>query len=178
MTQGAKTTTPVDRAELLRWLHAEYGDALFALALRLGRGDRQWAEDLVQETFLRAWQHPPKLYPGRGPAKAWLYTTARRIAIDDWRRRSARVGEVYTETMPELPTADHADRAVESWLVTEALSRLSPAHREVLFECFYRGRSVAEAARRLGVPPGTVKSRTHYALSCLRAELAAVGFAY
>ena len=88
----------------------------------------------------------------------------------------ARVGEVVTDELPEPPPAvDEADRAVEAWTVAEALGRLVPAHREVLVECFYGGRSVAEAAERLGVPPGTVKSRTHYALRSLRLVLEEMG---
>jgi len=160
----------------MRALHEEHGDALFAHALRLAGGDRQRAEDLVQETLLRAWRHPESLDPERGSVRAWLFTTARNVAIDAWRRRSARVGEVVTDEVPEPPPAvDEADRAVEAWTVAEALGRLSPLHREVLIECFYRGRSVSEAAARLGVPPGTVKSRTHYALRSLRLILEEMG---
>jgi RNA polymerase sigma-70 factor (ECF subfamily) len=165
-----------DDEELLRALHREHGDALFAHALRLASGDRQRAEDLVQETLLRAWKHPEALDPDRGSVRAWLFTTARHLAIDAWRRRTARLGEVVTDTLPEPPPeVDEADRAVEAWTVAEALGRLSAAHREVLVECFYRGRSVAEAAARLGVPPGTVKSRTHYALRSLRLVLEEMG---
>ena len=165
-----------DDEELLRALHQEHGDALFAHALRLASGDRQRAEDLVQETLLRAWKHPEALDPDRGSVRAWLFTTARHLAIDAWRRRTARMGEVVTDTLPEPPPeVDEADRAVEAWTVAEALGRLSAAHREVLVECFYRGRSVAEAAARLGVPPGTVKSRTHYALRSLRLALEEMG---
>lgn len=164
-----------DEAELLRALHAEHGDALYAHAVRLCGGDRQRAEDLVQETLLRAWRHPEALDPERGSVRAWLFTTARHLAIDFWRRRSVRVSEVVTDVVPEPPADDETDRAVEAWTVAEALARLSPAHREVLLECFYRGRSVAEAAARLGVPPGTVKSRTHYALRSLRVALEELG---
>src|SRR3989442_769273 len=164
-----------DDAELLRVLHAEHGDALFAYALRMCSGDRQRAEDLVQETLLRAWQHPDALDPERGSVRAWLFTTARNLAIDAWRRRSVRVGEVVTDALPEAPSDDETDRTVEAWLIAEALARLTPAHREVLIECFYQGRSVAEAAPRLGVPPGTVKSRTHYALRSLRLVLEEMG---
>ncbi len=165
-----------DDEELLRALHQEHGDALFAHALRLASGDRQRAEDLVQETLLRAWKHPEALDPDRGSVRAWLFTTARHLAIDAWRRRTARLGEVVTDTLPEPPPeVDEADRAVEAWTVAEALGRLSAAHREVLVECFYGGRSVAEAAARLGVPPGTVKSRTHYALRSLRLVLEEMG---
>ena len=89
---------------------------------------------------------------------------------------SARVGEVVTDRLAEPPpSADEADRAVEAWTLAEALARLTPAHRAVLVECFYQGRSVAEAAARLGVPPGTVKSRMHYALRSLRTVLDEMG---
>jgi RNA polymerase sigma-70 factor (ECF subfamily) len=164
-----------DDAELLRAMFAEHGDALYAHALRLTSGDRQRAEDLVQETLLRAWRHPEALNPDRGSVRAWLFTTVRNLAIDSWRRRSVRVGEVVTDAPPEPVTDDETDRTVEAWLIAEALARLSAVHREVLVECFYQGRSVAEAAARLGVPPGTVKSRTHYALRSLRLVLEEMG---
>lgn len=164
-----------DDAEFVRVLYAEHGDALYAHALRLSGGDRQRAEDLVQETLLRAWRHPEGLDPERGSVRAWLFTTARHLSIDAWRRRSVRVPEVMTDSPPEPVTEDETERAVEGWLVAEALRRLTPAHREVLVECFYRGRSVNEAAALLGVPPGTVKSRTHYALRSLRLVLEEMG---
>ena len=174
---GSEGTAISDQdAQLLRAMHDEHADALLAHALRLVSGDRQRAEDLVQETLLRAWRHPEALDPNRGSVRAWLFTIARNLAIDAWRRRSARIGEVITDELPEPPpVVDEADRAVEAWTVAEGLARLSPPHREVLVECFYQGRSVAEAAARLGVPPGTVKSRTHYALRSLRLVLAEMG---
>lgn len=164
-----------DGDELLRALHAEHGDALFAHAMRLSDGDRQRAEDLVQETLLRAWRHPEALSPERGSPRAWLFTTARHLSIDAWRRRTARVGEVVTDAPPERSAEDETDRAVEAWTIAEALARLSPAHRQVIVECFYRGRSVTETAAVLGVPPGTVKSRTHYAMRALRLVLEEMG---
>jgi RNA polymerase sigma-70 factor (ECF subfamily) len=175
-SQAHESVSVSDDEGLIRALSAEHGDALFAHALRLCDGDRQRAEDLVQETLVRAWKHPEALDPDRGSARAWLFTTARHLAIDAWRRREARVGEVVTDAPPE-PRAEHdeADRAVEAWTIAEALERLSPAHREVLVECFYRGRSVAEASAVLGVPPGTVKSRTHYAVRALRLVLDEMG---
>lgn len=161
---------------LLRALHEQHADALQAYAYRLCQGDRQRAEDLVQETLLRAWRHPASMDPANGSVRAWLFTTARNLAIDAWRRRSARVAEVVTDQLPEPPPeTNETDRAVEAWTVAEALRQLSQPHREVLMECFYQGRSVAEAAARLGVPPGTVKSRTHYALRALRVVLEEAG---
>jgi len=129
----------------------------------------------VQETLLRAWRHPEALDPDRGSARAWLFTTARHLAIDAWRRRSVRIGEVVTSEPPEPTVLDETDRAVEAWTIAEALAQLSAPHREVLVECFYRGRSVAEAAATLGIPPGTVKSRTHYAVRALRLVLEEMG---
>lgn len=83
---------------------------------------------------------------------------------------------MYTDQMPETPVVvDETERAVESWVIADALTRLSRPHREVLVECFYQGRSVAEAAERLGVPAGTVKSRTYYALRSLKVVLEELG---
>src|SRR5215475_1217294 len=161
--------------ELVRALCEEHGEALYAHALRLSSGDRQRAEDIVQETLVRAWKHPDLLDPQRGSARAWLFTTARNLSIDAWRRRNSRAPEVITDTLPEPPSTDEADRVVEGWLIAEALERLTPTHRQVLIETFYRGRSVADAAARLGVPPGTIKSRTHYALRALRLALTEMG---
>ena len=63
---------------------------------------------------------------------------------------------------------------VDRHLVMAALRTLSAEHRTVLLECYFRGSSVAEAAAALGVPPGTIKSRTHYALRALRMALAEI----
>ncbi|WP_246258302.1 sigma-70 family RNA polymerase sigma factor [Amycolatopsis anabasis] len=154
----------------MRALHAEHASALWSYALRLTGGDRVRAEDLVQETLLRAWRHPRVLDQSQGSARAWLFTVARRIAIDSWRSAATR-SEVSTDVPPEVPLPDDTDRALQGWLVADALKELSANHREVLLLCFFQGYSVADAAARLGVAPGTVKSRTHYALRALRLAL-------
>lgn len=161
-------------AQLMRALHDEHSSALWAYALRLTGGDRGRAQDAVQESLLRAWRHPEVLDPARGSARAWLFRTLRNLLIDEWRARSVRP-EVVTDQLPDVAGPDTAEAAVQSWLVAEALRRLSLAHRQVLVECFYRGCSVAEAAERLGIPPGTVKSRTHYALRALKIALEEMG---
>ena len=74
-----------------------------------------------------------------------------------------------------IPCQDEVDSLLQKWVVAEAMTRLSTDHREVLRECYVEGRSVADAARRLGVPEGTVKSRTHYALRALRLALEEMG---
>ncbi len=151
----------------MRALHDDHAAALWSYALHLTGGDRARAEDVVQETLLRAWRHPRVLDQSQGSARAWLFTVARRIAIDGWRSAAAR-SEVPTDAPPELAEPDGTERAVQGWLVAEALGELSARHREVLMLCYFHGLSVADAALRLGVAEGTVKSRTHYALRALR----------
>jgi RNA polymerase sigma-70 factor (ECF subfamily) len=158
--------------QLLRALFDEHAPALLSYALRLVDGDRGRAEDVVQETLLRAWRHPEALAPERGSPRPWLFAVARRIAVDAHRRRLARPQEVGDQVLAQIPTQDDdLDRAMDEWLVADALAALSRAHREVLAQTYFAGRSVAEAASVLGVPPGTVKSRTHYALQALRLAL-------
>ena len=159
-------------AELMRALHDEHAAALWAYAVRLTGGDRARAQDVVQETLLRAWRTPEVLAQGRGSVRAWLCTVARRIVIDEWRSRRAHP-ELVTDCLPEPPAGgvDEAERIVERRVVLDALRTLSAEHRAVLVETYFRGASVAEAARTLGIAPGTVKSRAHYALRALRLAL-------
>ncbi|WP_190015273.1 sigma-70 family RNA polymerase sigma factor [Streptomyces lucensis] len=166
---GGTTTAEHELAALQR----EHGGSLFALLLRLCDGDRQRAEDLVQETLVRAWQHPEALHAaGFDSVRPWLLTVARRLAIDARRARQARPPEVG-DAVPEdaRVTADHAERAAAALDVREAVKTLTPEHRDVLVLVYFRGASVAEAARTLGIPPGTVKSRAFYALRALRQVL-------
>lgn len=155
-------------------VHAEHGGALLGHALRL-TGDRGRAEDIVQETLLRAWRHAPALAADGRPLRPWLFTVAANLARDEHRRRRVRPPEVPDSAAPDHAAPDALDRALEAWQLADALGRLSAEHRAVLLETFYRGRSVAEAAEALGIPPGTVKSRTFYALRALRLVLEEAG---
>ncbi|GAB7189642.1 sigma-70 family RNA polymerase sigma factor [Kineococcus sp. NUM-3379] len=159
--------------DLVRALHDEHAAVLRSYVLSLTR-DGATADDVVQETLLRAWRHPGALDPARGSARAWLFTVARNLVIDE-RRSSRWRREEPTAAPPERAADAHDEAVLQSWLVAEALRRLSPEHRAVLLECYYRGRTVAEAATVLGVPAGTVKSRTHYALLNLRLVLQEMG---
>ncbi|REE96594.1 sigma-70 family RNA polymerase sigma factor [Thermomonospora umbrina] len=167
---------PTADERLLRSLYAEHGGPLLGYVLRLTGGDRQQAEDVVQETLLRAWRHPEAL-TGR-PVRPWLFTVARNLVVDAHRARRSRPPEIGLSEQAAIPTeGDDIDRALESWSVAEALADLSPSHRAVILETYYRGRSVAEAAKILGIPPGTVKSRTYYALRALKLALEERGLA-
>ena len=171
------TLVGLDDDRLLRTLHDEHAHALWAYVVRLTGGDRAKAQDVVQETLLRAWRTPAVL-AGTSSPRGWLYTVARRIVIDEWRSAKARP-EVVTDELPEPRSAAGTDlvgdRTVDHELVVAALRTLSPEHREVILECYFRGSTVAEAAQTLGVPPGTVKSRTHYALRALRLAIEEMG---
>lgn len=166
---------PEDEVALMRQLHDEHAEVLWRFCLRLVGNDRVHAEDVTQETLLRAWRHRAVLESPPAAVRAWLFTVARNIVIDEWRsRRTHR--ETPVAEVPE-PSADDdaSDQLLLSWVVAEALTHLSPDHQAVLLECYYRGRPVSEAARRLGVPEGTVKSRTHYALRALKLALEEMG---
>ena len=166
-----KPPPPTETAddEVIRALYAEHAGPLFGYVLRLVRGDRQRAEDVVQETLLRAWRHPEALDPARGSLRVWLGTVARNIVVDGERARRARPPEVGEEALGLLPSGENEiERAMLAWEIMDVLSQLAPHHREVVVEVYYRGRSVAEAAANLGIPSGTVKSRTYYALRQLR----------
>lgn len=159
----------------LRELYDAHAAALLGYAIRLTNGDRGRAEDIVQETLLRAWRNRDSLDESRGPLRPWLFTVARRIAIDAYRARSARPAEVDDSILAVVPGSDEIDSALDRLVIADALSALSAEHRAVLVETYYRGRSVAEAAAVLGVPAGTVKSRAFYALRAMKLALAERG---
>jgi RNA polymerase sigma-70 factor (ECF subfamily) len=158
-----------ERIELLRALHDEHAPALWRYVVRLTR-DTAFADDVVQETLLRAWRRPHVLDQSESSARAWLFTVARNLVIDDWRSARAQ-HEISTDTLPERARSDDTDAVFDAWLVTDALAGLSEDHRAVVVSAYYQGRSVAETAEALDIPPGTVKSRLHYALRAMRLAL-------
>ena len=152
---------------LVRSLFEEHGRAMLAYATQLTR-DRSAAEDVVQEALMRAWRHPDSLVNGKGSVRGWLLTVIRNIVTDQYRARNARPTEVREGPVEAPAEGDHAERVVNSMVVVDALSRLSTEHREVLEQIYLLGNTVTEAAKALGIPPGTVKSRSYYALRALR----------
>jgi len=173
-------TAPVARADEadLVALCEQHAPALLTYVTRL-IGDRQLAEDIVQETLLRAWTHPDAVSGQSGSARGWLFTVARNLATDHFRARRARPQEMpdYLIDLSGLASDEDLDLALQSMIVAEALTALTPEHRAVLVQTFYLGRSVAQAAAELGIPEGTVKSRAYYALRSLRTALMERGVA-
>ena len=166
---------PQDQEQLMRALHDEHATALWGYCLHLTDRDRARAQDVCQETLLRAWQHPEVLARSSAAVRGWLFTVARNIVIDDWRARRVRPETVTADVPERQQEQDEVDQLLQRWVVAEAMSRLSVDHRRVLQECYVQGRTVADASRRLGVPEGTVKSRAHYALRALRLALEELG---
>src|SRR5450759_1971653 len=149
---GGRPTGPVSDEMLVRTLYAEHAAALLRYALHLTSGDRQRAEDIVQETLLRAWLHPQAIVSR--PARPWLFAVAKNLAVDAYRARQSRPHEVGEAALQLTAVPDGVDRALESWAVADAIRSLRLEHRAVLLETYYRGRSVAQAAAVLGIPAG------------------------
>ncbi|MFD7730572.1 sigma-70 family RNA polymerase sigma factor [Kitasatospora phosalacinea] len=174
------TGAPPERATLdqhtLAELYRLHGGYLLRAMLRVTSGDRGKAEDIVQETLLRAWQNPAAIHRGPEHSRPWLFTVARRIAIDHFRMQSARAREVFDESAEEhAGSHDPYDELLDACDMAVALAELPGHHRDVLVELHMKGRSVAEAAAVLGIPAGTVKSRSFYAVRALRPILEARG---
>ena len=170
---GAVSSPANHEDTLVRMLYEEHAGPLLMFVLRLTGGDRQRAEDIVQETLLRAWRNAHRLgAQGQQSLRPWLVTVARRIAIDDHRSASARPAETYDRELESFPSqSDDTDRVLQSMTVSDALRELSQSHREILIETYFRGRTVPEAAEKLNLPLGTAKSRVYYALRALRTAL-------
>jgi RNA polymerase sigma-70 factor, ECF subfamily len=165
-----------EHSALLRAAHDTHGQALMRYVLRLTNGDTQFAEDVAQESLLRLWKKPEVLEQPPESARAWLFTVARNVVIDD--RRSARYArEVSTETLPERNTADAIGLAFDKWILSDALLSLSKEHRAVIVRAYYLCQTVADIAEQEQIPEGTVKSRLHYALKALRNALQERGVA-
>lgn len=161
--------------DFIRFLYEEHGRSVLAYAIRL-IGDRASAEDVVQETLLRAWKNADALRDdSKGSVRGWLLTVARNIVTDRARARAVRPQEVGEPVDVPAVERDHAEQVVNSMAVLGAMDKLSAEHREVLVEMYYRGRTVAEAAEALRIPPGTVKSRSYHALRALRGVLSGPG---
>jgi RNA polymerase sigma-70 factor (ECF subfamily) len=168
---------PLSVDDAVAAVYAEHGQAVYAYCLRL-LGDRQLAQDAVQEVMIRVFRHPEALDGERGPIRPWLMTVARNIVIDSARSRRSRPieltgapGESVMAVVPDAVSDAEIDRMLDSWQITEALRALTPEHRAVLIHMYYLDRSVKETSQVLGVPPGTVKSRAYYAMRALRREL-------
>ena len=168
--------TEAAEAASMKALYDEHAAVLWRYAMRL-TGDASRAEDVVQETLLRAWQHPEVVDDPERSARAWLFTVARNMIIDE--RRSARFRNVVSSlddsSTPEQSTVDDVNATLDRMLIADAMAQLSAEHRAVIERSYYRGWIAARIAADLRIAEGTVKSRLHYAVRALRLTLQEMG---
>jgi len=157
-------------------LYEEHATALWHYAWRL-TGDRSRAQDVVQETLLRAWQHPEVTNDSERSARPWLFTAARNMIIDESRSMRFRreVSAPDDSGVPDRACPDEVNTALDRMLINTALARLTPEHRAVVHRSYVKGWTTADIATDLGIAEGTVKSRLHYALGTLRSILSEMG---
>ena len=148
----------------------DHGPALLAYATRLCCGDRHRAEDVVQETWVRAWRNMDRLTEERGSVRGWLTRVTHNVAVDQHRHRQARPTEVELPDTDPTSTPNPVDEVLDRIVVSAALDSLPVQHRRTLVEVYLADRTAASAAVALDVPVGTVKSRVHNALRSLRAR--------
>jgi RNA polymerase sigma-70 factor, ECF subfamily len=153
----------VGDANAFEILYHRYVRSVFGLALRR-LGDRMRAEDAVQETFAAVWRSARTYRPDRGAGAPWLYAVARNAIVDRARGRQEPPGEAPETASTDLGPDERAEAAYVSWRVHRALSGLPPTEREVVELAYYGGLSQSEVADFLGIPLGTVKTRTRSAL--------------
>jgi RNA polymerase sigma-70 factor (ECF subfamily) len=175
--RAAAKTVEGREAATVRGLHEEHSTALWHYAWRL-TGDPARAQDVVQETMLRAWQHPEVANDKERSARSWLFTVARNIIIDESRRLRFRreVSALDSSGAPERSCPDEVNAALDRIVIGEALARLTPDHRAVVQRSYLQGWTTAQIADDLGIADGTVKSRLHYALRALRLALCEIGY--
>jgi RNA polymerase sigma-70 factor (ECF subfamily) len=156
------------RSESMNELWRIHHLVLRRFALKLTLGNHYRADEVIQETLLRAWKHPEVVDGHEHTIRPWLFTVARNVATDLWRTQS-RHDDIIESRPQDRPTAvDGIDQAMTAMDVRAALAQLTPEHRQAIVEIYYMGRSVAEVAQLLNIPEGTVKSRTYYGLRQLK----------
>jgi RNA polymerase sigma-70 factor, ECF subfamily len=147
-------------------LYHRYSRPVFGLALRR-LGDRMRAEDAVQETFAAIWRSARTYRPERGAGAPWLYAVARNAIVDRSRNRSEPPGEPPDLASSEPGPDERAEASYTSWRVHRALEELPMNERDVIELAYYGGLSQSEVAHFLGIPLGTVKTRTRAGLGRL-----------
>jgi RNA polymerase sigma-70 factor (ECF subfamily) len=159
----------------LRELYRRYSGELFGFACN-ALGDREMAEEVVQDVFARAWRHASAYDARRASVRTWLYAIARHRIVDLRRRAGARPMLAESAEPPSTEEAeDQFEHAVLRWQIASALARLQPEHRELIRLAHWSGMTLREIAEMQGIPLGTVKSRTSYALRSLRLVLDEMG---
>jgi len=167
-SRAASRTHSFSREESVREAYAAHGPELYRFALR-GVGDDGTAQDVVQETFLRAWRSSDRFDPQVASLRVWLFSIARNVLIDQHRFREARPWlRPVDVTAHHVEAPDAIGALMRGWVVEQALLRIGEDHREALVQTYLEDRSYAEIADELGIPVSTLRSRVFYGLKALR----------
>lgn len=150
-------------------LYRRHSRSVFSLARTMLRSAQE-AEDLTHDIFLEAWRSCAEYSAGRGSVRAWLFMRARSRALD----RLKSVGRALGAVMESVPRATPTS-LVDRYRLRQRLSKMPEAQQQVLILGYFEGLSTVEIAERLGIPAGTVKSRTRAALEALRQKFGAGG---
>jgi RNA polymerase sigma-70 factor, ECF subfamily len=171
-----KSLRTAESEESMRALYRTYGPELYGFAVS-ALGDRGLAEELVQEVFTRVWRRADSYDPSRASFRTWLYGIARNAMIDQKRRAAVRPPLAAHEVDDDTSGATDAsfEHALLRWQVSAALDRLTPEHQQVIQLAHFQGLTLREIAELTGIPLGTVKSRTSYALRGMRLALEEMG---
>ena len=153
-------------------LYRRYGKRLYRFGVQ-NLGNEGLAEEMVQETFVRLWRRAGKFDADKAKVGTYLYVIARSVAADIRKGPSSRV--LMPAEDAEVPTPDSVDQILDSMVVREAFDTLGPAHAAVI-RLAHEGLTQPQIAERLGVPLGTVKTRTFHGMRALRAALLERGF--
>jgi RNA polymerase sigma-70 factor (ECF subfamily) len=152
-------------------IYDEHAPALWRYALLL-TGDRVRAANVVQETMLRARRDPDVADSPAPSVRAWLFTVARNMIIDEQRRAGFSNGIEVPESMwPDRAEPGEVNAAVDRLLLGDALAQLPADHRAVVRRAYYQGCTTAQMAADLDIAEGTVRARLHYALRTLLLQL-------
>jgi RNA polymerase sigma-70 factor, ECF subfamily len=157
-------------------LYDRYAGLILTVALRVV-GDRELAEEVMQDSFLRVWKASDTYRASRGQVSGWLIGITRNRAIDMLRSRLHKTRMRERTPLPEpgdedrFGVADQTEAVVTRQAVADALAGLSMPQRQVVELAYYGGMSQAEIAHQLGEPLGTIKSRTRVAMEHLRITL-------
>lgn len=171
-SMSSDSISEAERERRLRALMSTYQRPLMRYAIKLATGDRGFAEDVVQEAFVRAWTHIEQLTADRGSVLGWLRRVVHNLVMDGYRRRSTRPSEVGIEHAELVLVPDPTPHVDDSVVVDQVLGHLWSKHRAALVAVYLNDRSAADLAAELDVPVGTIKSRVHNAVKAARTVFA------
>ncbi len=159
----------------VREAYEAHGAELYRFALR-SLGDVGAAQDVVQETFLKAWRAADRFDAELASLRVWLFAIARNVVVDHSRRAKARPWLRHLADPEDVKAvaeanADPSDRLLRGWVVEEALRRIGEDHRQAIVETYLRDRPYQQVALELGIPVTTLRSRVYYALKALRVAM-------